>query len=257
MNTLFKQRFLLPVSILILMLAAGPLSAERIDLDGVWNSGFYQNMPNSYLYVYDLTANTYAYRWNYGGSTPLYWNDRNELVADLADNALSIAGQNRPIGNWRVESGGDPFNRPSDFIWESISLSAGTYALSLTSDSRAYDLLDFRWSNETPQQAWNAYVQIYADYGGGRNASFNFGEAPAFIQSNEAAALAFYRTYVDGMQIELAQAANVYFYINDDNSLDNFGGVSLEIKSVPEPGAVYLLGSGLLTLALTRRRFRK
>jgi hypothetical protein len=253
MNTWFKQRFLLPGSILILMLAAGPLSAERIDLDGVRNSGFYLNMPNSYLYVYDLTANTYAYQWNYGKSTPLYWNDTNELVADLADDTLNKAFQTAPLGNWRVESGGDPFNKPSELIWKGISLNAGTYVLSLTSDSQAYDLTRLAWSNETPVQAWNAYVEIYADYGG----SFSFGKGePGFIKPTEADALAFYRTNVDGMQIELAQAANVYFYINDDNSLDNYGGVSLDIKPVPEPGAVYLLGSGLLALALTRRRFR-
>jgi len=256
MNTLFKKRFLLPGSILILMLAAGPLSAARVDLDGVLNSGFSQNMPNSYLYVYDLTAQTYAYQWN-SGAGALPWNSRQALVDDLSNNILNDADQTALIGNWRVESGGDPFTSPSAPIWKSISLNSGTYVLSLTIDSRAYNLSDYRWPNETTLvPKWNAYVQIYADYGDGENASFNFGEAPLFIRPTELEALDFYRNNVNGKQIALTQAANVYFYINDDNSLDNYGGVSLDIKPVPEPGAVYLLGSGLLTLALTRRRFR-
>jgi hypothetical protein len=253
MNTFFKRRFLIPGSILLVMLAAGPLSAARIDLDGVLNSGFASNMPKSYLYVYDLTKQSYAYQWN-SGAGALPWASRQELVNDLADNTLN----NAPIGDWRVESGGDPFHFPLDLIWKSISLDPGTYALSLTRDSGAYNLSDYTWPNEAQVPSWNAYVQIFADYGGGQNASFNFGEAPAFIQPTETEALDFYRTYVNGMQIALAQAAEVYFYINDINSLDNAGGVSLKIQpvSVPESGVVYLLGSGLLALGLIKRRFR-
>jgi hypothetical protein len=256
MNTLFKQRFLIPGSIFILMLAAGPLSAARVDLDGVLNSGFANNMPYSYLFVKTLATDSFAYQWNFG-SGALPWSSRQDLVDDLSDNnILNNAGQTAPIGNWAVESGGDPFNFPSKPIWENISLNPGTYTLSLTSDSRAYNLSDYAWPNETPVPSWNAYVQIYADYGGGQNASFNFGEALQFIKPTEAEALDFYRNNVDGKQILLTQAADVYFYINDTNSVDNAGGVSLQIQPVPEPEAVYLLGSGLLALALIQRRFR-
>ena len=256
MNTLFKQRFLILGSIFILMLAAGPLSAALIDLDGVLNSGFASNMPNSYLFVKSFTSDTYAYQWRFGDVGVPPWTSREQLVNDLSDSILNAAGQTAPIENWYVESGGDPLKFPSNSIWKSISLNPGTYVLMLTSDSPAYNLSGHAWSTEIPVPAWNAYVQIYADYGGGQNASFNFGEAAAFIKPTEAEALNFYRNHVDGMQIELAQAANVYFYINDINSLDNYGGVSLQIQPVPEPGAVYLLGSGLLALALIQRRFR-
>jgi hypothetical protein len=261
MDTFLKRRFLIPGSILLVMLAAGPLSATlmdaagplsavRIDLDGVLNSGFASNMPKSYLYVYDLTNSSYAYQWN-SGAGALPWASRQELVNDLLDNTLNGA----KIGDWRVESGGDPFHSPLDLIWKSISLDAGTYALSLTGDSRAYNLSDYAWPNETgPVPHWNAYVQIFADYG----ASFNFGEAaPEFIQSTERQALDYYRTFVDGMRIGLAQAAEVYFYINDMNSLDNAGGVSLQIQPVPEPETAFLLGGGLLALGLIKRRFRR
>jgi|WetSurMetagenome_2_1015567.scaffolds.fasta_scaffold41682_2 hypothetical protein len=259
MNTLFNKRFLIAGSILILMLAAGPISAARVDLDGILNSGFSANMPNSYLFVKSLgPPETYAYKWNYGDGT-LPWASRQALVDDLADGTLNNAPGQPSVGSWRVEAGGYPFDSLSQLpIWKSIGLGPGTYALKLTSDSRAYNLSDYAWPGETspPVPNWNAYVQIYADYGGGPNASFNFGEAPAFIKPTEAQALAFYRNNVDGKQIQLTQAANVFFYINDNNSIDNAGGVSLEIQSVPVPQAVYLLGSGLLGLALIRRRFR-
>jgi hypothetical protein len=257
MNTFFKLRFLIPGGILLLMLAANPLSAARIDLDGVLNSGFANNMPSSYLFVKSLATGTYAYQWN-SGAGALPWTSREQLVEDLSDSILNAAGQTAPIGNWYVESGGDPFHFPLDPIWERISLDAGTYALSLASDSRAYNLSGYAWPNETnPVPKWNAYVQIFADYGNQPDASFNFGEAPAFIKSTEAEALNFYRAFVDGMQIELAQAAEVYFYINDMNSLDNAGGVSLQIQPVPEPETAFLLGGGLLALGLIKRRFRK
>jgi hypothetical protein len=256
MNTFFKLRFLIPGGILLLMLAAGPLSAARIDLDGVLNSGFANNMPDSYLFVKSLATGTYAYQWDFGAGA-LPWSSRQDLVDDLADNILNNAGQTAAIGNWQLESGGDPFNFPSNPIWKSISLDPGTYALSLTSDSRAYNLSDYAWPNETPVPSWNAYVQIFADYGGGQNASFNFGEAPQFIKPTEAEALNFYHTYVDGTPMLLTQAADVYFYINDMNSLDNAAGVSLQIQPVPEPEVTYLLGSGLLAIGLIKRRFRK
>ena len=250
-----KLRLFVPEGLLLLLLAAAPVSAARVDLNGVLNSGFASNMPYSYLFIKALISGSYAYQWTFG-SGDLPWDSRQDLVDDLQDNILNKAGQTTEIGDWQLEAGGDPFNFPADPIWKSITLSAGTYFLSLASDSHAYNLTDYTWPGEEPRSLWNAYVQIYADYGGGANASFNFGEAPAFIQQTEADALSFYHTFVDGTQMTLTQAADVYFYINDINSIDNAGSVSLQIQSVPEPAAVYLLGTGLMGLAVLKRRCR-
>ncbi|HHP7236284.1 MAG TPA: VPLPA-CTERM sorting domain-containing protein [Desulfobacterales bacterium] len=236
-------------------LAAGPAEAARVDLNSVLNAGFSDNMPNSYLYIKSLESGTYAYQWDFGAGR-LPWENRDDLVADLTDNVLDNAGQDTPIGDWRVESGGDPFHAPSEVIWKRLSLNAGTYVLRLTDDSGAYNLSDYTWPNETPGSAWNAYVQIFADYGGTGSDSFNFGEAPAFTKPTEAEALDFYRSNVDGKQIQLARAAEVYFYINDTNSVDNAGSVSLQIQPVPVPAAAYLLGSALIALVVMRRRMR-
>ena len=54
-----------------------------------------------------------------------------------------------------------------------------------------------------------------------------------------------------------ADASTVSFYIDDSPDYqDNLGGLSLEISQVPVPGAIWLLGSGVLGLAALRKRTR-
>lgn len=48
----------------------------------------------------------------------------------------------------------------------------------------------------------------------------------------------------------------VKFYIHDSHHQDNSGGVSLEVSQVPIPGALWLLGTGLIGLAGARKRFK-
>jgi len=55
----------------------------------------------------------------------------------------------------------------------------------------------------------------------------------------------------------LSQADSVKFYIWDTNLIDNSGGISLSVQSVPIPGAALLLGSGLIGLLSLRRKFKR
>ena len=118
--------------------------------------------------------------------------------------------------------------------------------MSLAPDSSAYNLLAYDGGND-----WNAYVQMWADY----DDSFNFGEG-SFVTGSESNALQFYRDNVDGLRINLQQDTNLYFYINDINSIDNSGSVKLNVAVVPEPQQVLLFISGAIPLATWPRRQR-
>lgn len=225
--------------------------AELISLDPIANAGWYaDDLTKTHLYIKDPVSGDYYYEWNYGQGV-LPWNSLNGLVVDLGDSVLDITPGGITVDGWLIESGGDVFNDPGSAIWKSMSLPKGSYELTLTSG--AYNLEAY-WGKD----AWNAYAQIWADYGDGSDGdSFSFGEGfPPF--NSEGEALEYYDDYV--LNIYLAQAADLYFYINDWNSVDNAGSsVTLDIKStaVPEPASLLLVCSGLIGLASFRRKFKK
>ncbi|MBI4642561.1 MAG: hypothetical protein HY743_02230 [Deltaproteobacteria bacterium] len=232
------------ILVCLLACSSAPALAYTVHLDGVVNATWSDN-PTTYLYVAHADSSGYYYQWNYGTGT-LPWTSRQNLVDDLGDNVLNNAG-NIPVGDWKVESGGDPFH-PSSTIMKTLALTAGTYTLRLTSDSEAYNLKSYQWPNETPADlnVWNAYVEILAVYKNDTNESFQFGGYTGYWQTNEADALAYYRANVDNKKITLAYDADLFFYINDWNTVDNAKSVTLEI--VPLPGSLALLGPGLAML---------
>jgi len=92
---------------------------------------------------------------------------------------------------------------------------------------------------------------MYAAYGD----SFNFGEG-AYITDSQDNALNYYRANVDGKTITLKEDTNLYFYINDFNSIDNAGSVKLNVSVVPEPGQVVLFIAGAILLVVWHQRKR-
>jgi len=218
-------------------------STTTVTLDGIANAGYSaDDLTSTYLYVKDLkdltdnTDDTYSFQWRYDGSTPLPWSNMNDLITDLNSQGF----------NWWLESGGDPFNKPSSPIWTSVFFEKGLYEISLAPDSGAYNLSDYWNKND-----WNAYVQMYAAYGD----SFNFGEG-AYITDSQDNALNYYRANVDGKTITLKEDTNLYFYINDFNSIDNAGSVKLNVSVVPEPGQVVLFIAGAILLVVWHQRKR-
>jgi len=224
----------------LLLLLTGFLSyshaSTTITLDGAANAGYWaDDLTTTYFYVKNLDTNAYYYQWRYDNITPLQWGSLNEAITDLNTQGFS----------WWLESGGDPFNNPSSPIWKSVPLAKGTYEVRLAADSSAYNTTGY-WGGNT----WNAYVQMYAAYGD----SFNFGEG-TYSFNTENNALNYYHTNVDGKTFSLNQDANVFFYINDFNSVDNFGSVKLDITVVPEPMSSILFVVG--GAALASRGYRR
>lgn len=224
-----KTTLTLLALILLMTISVSSSHAISMTLDGVANAVLWSQDKNKpYLNVWDHNSSSYYYQWKYDGSTSLQWNNMNELVTDLNNQGV----------NWWLESGGDPFNSPASTIWKSVSLSQGTYEISLADNSAAYNLVDY-WGLDM----WNAYVQIWTEYGD----SFNFGNGfPSFNSENNA--LSYYRSSVDGITLNLQKETEVFFYINDNNSIDNSGSVTLDITStaVPEPSTFVLLAFGMI-----------
>ena len=235
-----KSTIILLAIILSITISASTSIATLITLDGTANAVLWsEDKTKPYLNVWDVTNNNYYYQWKYGDPGSLQWGGMNELTAHLyLQDGLS----------WRLESGGDPFN-PVTPIWKSISLTQGTYEISLAEGSSAYNMIDY-WGGDM----WNAYVQIWTDHGD----SFNFGEGSLDFNSKNNA-LAYYNLYVDGMIIDLQQDTELYLYINDGNSVDNSGSVTLNIETtpVPEPSTVILLAFGMLSLFIWRHKQNK
>lgn len=216
---------------LLMTISVSSSNAMLITLDGIENAVLWsEDKTKPYLNVWNNTNSTYYSQWKYDGSTSLQWGSLNELVTDLNTQGF----------DWWLESGGDPFNSPASEIWKSVSLAKGTYTISLADSSSAYNLIDYWGGN-----MWNAYVQIWAEY----DDSFNFGDGLLNFNS-ENNALDYYNLYVDGMVIDLQQDTELFFYINDTNSIDNSGSVTLDIETtpVPEPSTVVLLALGMLSL---------
>ena len=55
----------------------------------------------------------------------------------------------------------------------------------------------------------------------------------------------------------LSEPTQVLFSISDSVYSDNVGGMSLRVSAVPLPCSVLLLAPGLITLAASRRKFKK
>jgi len=235
-----KSMYLVLIITLLVMLSFSysQASITEVMLDGVENSGYWaDDLTSTYLYVKDLSDSSYIYQWRYGDTDSLAWSSMNDMITEL---------NNQQGLNWWLESGGDPFNNPSQPVWSSVFLERGIYDVSLAPDSSAYNLSDYWEGND-----WNAYVQMWADY----DDSFNFGEG-SNVTTSESNALQFYRDNVDGMRINLQQDTNLYFYINDSNSVDNAGSVKLNVAVAPEPQQVILFISGAIPLATWPRRQR-
>ncbi len=232
--------------LVILVFTAQMARAYTVHLDGVANAGWHAyNLDTSYLNIINPENGSYYYHWEYGGTTALTWSTHDELRNDLSDGYLGDSSSGIELQDWAIESSGDVFGTPVPII-QSIELPKGWYEINLVTDSNAYNILS-PWDGDGNE--WNAYVQFFGDFG-----SFSYGNTQQFFDDQQAT-LDYYSANHDGTTFFLEQDSQLFYFINDINSIDNASSVTLDITStsVPVPGSFLLLGSGMALVAIRRK----
>ncbi len=233
-------------SFLAVLLMVPIAGAMTVTLDAVDNAGWYaESLEQPYLKILDENNNT---AWSSESST-LSWSGFSDLVADLADGWIGGVDNGTSLGStYAIQSGGNVFF-PTPPIYKTIHLSAGHYEISLDSSSEAYNIVGYDDLIYSGGDLWNAYVQMWTS--DGQSDAFGDGN---ILYGSEFDALDAYDTLA--MSLTLSGEADLFLYINDINSLDNVGSVTLNIQPVPVPAAWLLFGSGIAAL-VGGRRFRK
>jgi len=129
-----------------------------------------------------------------------------------------------------------------------LQLNAGTYRVTPADQGHGGSYTAWNAASETPGFWFSNYYMDLPGTGqqwrGGGDGYENAGTAFAYSGTTS---------------FTLSAPGTVYFGIGDDVDSygDNFGGVSLQITSVPLPPGLLLLAPGLAGLAVIRKRFRK
>ena len=235
------------ISIALVVLFMVPAAvAMTVKLDAVENAGWNaEPLGQPYLKILDDGSTVV---WS-SVQSPVAWSSFADLVADLSDNYIGAAGSGTSLGTYTIQSGGNVFSGLATPIYKTLSLPTGQYTISLDPSSESYNLKGYDAPNYAGGNLWNAYLQIWTS--DGQNLAFGDGDTQ-YGSSTET--IAAYETIT--ASLTLFSDADLNLYINDNNSLDNTGSVTLNIQPVPLPATWLLFGSGMAAL-VGGRRFRK
>ncbi len=162
-------------------------------------------------------------------------------------------GVTNPITAWVLWSAGDIWNTTShSHIYQSTGLLAGgTYRISVLPSTDAFTYDSWNWSGNYGYWGW--YLHITDNHGHQWTLGPGSGDwASTVTTANKSAFLAS----LTGLHLDLTltPGTELYFWIYDNNTLDNAGSLSFNLASVPLPSSLLLVLSGLPAMALFRMR---
>ncbi len=158
---------------------------------------------------------------------------------------------------WTLESAGNVWSQQDMIVGETLlNLHSGTYRISpLNIIYQALVRDNFGWSDSNGLWWWEMEIQARNVYVNGQHEDYwdyKLGSSSPY-PSAQAALAAAIGQYID---VTLAEGGSLIFWIFDSNSIDNSGGLSVNVSAVPAPSAILLFGTGLIALPLFRR-YRK
>ena len=227
----YRKSFLIvSVVFICLVMATGFAFGDLITLDAIDDAGQYPGQsaylsfqPNGPI----VTTGDVATKWTSA-----------QQVYDYADSKNISSG-------WSLESVGNIWSTDL-IVGESLSgLHAGVYRISPAGGAYQYD--SFGWSIPS-DQAWRWEMHIQAINGQAIN-DYTLGVVSPFLTAGDAFA-AVSGTYLD---ISMIEGGSLSFWIWDINSIDNSGGLSVNVSPVPEPATMLLLSLSLMAILGFRR----
>jgi hypothetical protein len=236
LNTYKKYLVMILFVLLSLGITHGVVFAysEQITLDAIEDSGHNPKEGAYVRFVKDSDVNDVLL--NVPQSQPQFTS-----ALDVYDYTY-----NNKISNWLLTSAGNIWSSDTS-VGESLeNLHAGTYRISPVSGAYMRD--SFGWSDWSDYYWWELHIRV-------QDASGVNDYVLGFDEPKGSAYLALQAVLGSYLDISVSEGGSLNFWIwdrNDNlkygNSTDNFGSITFNVASVPEPSTILLLSLGLAFL---------
>jgi len=232
---IFKRLFLILTFLAITTgIGSGAAFAYQIYIDGTDDAGTYAGEQAFVTLMYD------------GGSMPVTTADVSTRWTSQAQVWDYAGSKNVANLNAWIKSAGNIWSSDTT-VGESLTgLSAGTYHITpVQATYLAFQRDTFNWSQYYGKYWWELKItakNVFAE--GEWRDSYTFTLA-GDTNGYDTAELAFDAVLNSYLDVILGDGGTLTFWIYDDGTVDNAGGLTVEITMVPEPSTLLLLLLGV------------
>jgi len=248
-----KKKISLFITFMVIALGLGTGTAfgYQVYVDAIDDAGTYAGEA-AYATFKDTVWHGNAYGDWYVNTTQ----DKATSQWTSAQNVYDYMGYHSLTGNWWLLSAGNIWSADKIVGESLLNMHAGTYHITpVQATYLAFQRDTFNWTNPNYYGVywWSMLItatNVYVD--GELQASYTFtlGSETRY-SSAEDAFNAVVGSYLD---ITLAEGGTLTFYIYDVTTVDNGGGLTVEVTMVPEPSTLLLL---LLGIPFVVRKFKR